>query len=48
VHQMTPIFLRTGTFLDRGIDYFHPTLLNVDTLTLYEVPKATDSERTKE
>jgi len=48
VHQMTPIFLRTGTFLDRGIDYFHPTPLNVDTLTLYEVPKETDSERTKE
>ncbi|HWF45225.1 MAG TPA: hypothetical protein VG537_11340, partial [Candidatus Kapabacteria bacterium] len=27
VHQMTPIFLRTGSFLDRNIDYFHPTSL---------------------
>ena len=39
IRRATPIFSRTGTFLDRGINYFRDTALHIDTLILYEVPQ---------
>jgi len=40
VHQASPIFIRTGRFLDRTVDYFHDTTSEIDTLTLYHVTPA--------
>jgi len=40
VRHAIPIFSRTGTFLDRTIDYFHDTTSELDTLTMYELDSA--------
>ncbi|MDP4199433.1 MAG: hypothetical protein Q8922_09895 [Bacteroidota bacterium] len=39
VRTATPIFARSGTLLDRTVDYFHDTTSEIDTLTLYQVTR---------
>ncbi|HZK75584.1 MAG TPA: hypothetical protein VFD13_01635, partial [Candidatus Kapabacteria bacterium] len=37
IRKWKPIFFRSGTLLDRTLDYFHDTASELDTLTLYQV-----------